>query len=73
MQTVEQSNLIATKALIRIMTEAPSYEVFTRQKLLTEPISKKKVKRRLAFRPFRESELTNLNEVLHESNIDLQG
>ena len=53
------------------MTEIPSYEVYTRQKLSNDPKPLKK--RRLAFRTFRESELKNLNEVLHDANIELQG
>ena len=53
------------------MAEIPSYEVYTRQKLSSDPTPLKK--RRLAFRTFRESELKNLNEVLHDADIELQG
>ena len=55
------------------MTDTPSYEVYTRQKLAINPLPLKKTKRRLAFRAFRESELKNLNEVLHDADIDLTG
>ena len=56
------------------MTEIPSYQVYTKQKLAANP-KKKSAKRikRLGYRQFRESELQQLDEVLHKTNLDLAG
>ena len=56
------------------MENLPTYQVFTKRKLATDPNFKPSKKRkRLGYREFRESELEQLNEVLHDSNIELEG
>ena len=51
-----------------------AYQVYTKRKLPQDPYEKtKKIRKRLGYREFRESELDQLNEVLHDSNIDLKG
>ena len=56
------------------MSSLPSYQVFTKRKLTYDPNERSvKKRRRLEYREFRESELEQLNEVLHDSNIDLEG
>ena len=55
------------------MSTIPSFQVFTSKKLLNNPNQQKRVSRRLGYRTFRESELQQLDEVLHEASIDLEG
>ena len=56
------------------METIPTYQVFTKRKLSVDPNDKPTKKRkRLGYREFRESELSQLNEVLHDSNIELEG
>ena len=56
------------------MTTVPTYQVYTKRKLDVDPSNKptKRLKR-LGYRTFRESELEQLNEVLDETNIELEG
>ena len=55
------------------MQSVPTYQVFTKRKLNEDPNTKpsKRIKR-LGYRLFRESELQQLNEVLHDADLDLQ-
>ena len=51
----------------------PKYEVYTKKKLISAPVKTLKSKRRLVYRTFKEAELEQLDEVLHNNNIDLEG
>ena len=56
------------------MSTVPSFQVYTKRKLLEDP-KKRPTKRhkRLGYRTFRESELSQLDEVLHDANLELKG
>ena len=54
------------------MSGIPSYQVYGKKKL-DEPILRKPNKKRLKIRKFRESELKQLDEVLHANDIDIKG
>ena len=52
------------------MENIPTYQVFTKRKLLTDPSgAPTKKRKRLGYREFRRAELEQLNEVLHDTNI----
>ena len=56
------------------MEAVPTYQVYTKRKLQTDPgVGKYKRHKRLGYRTFHEDELKQLDEVLHESNLDLEG
>ena len=56
------------------MSTVPSYQVYTKRKLEVNPQKKrKKSYKRLGYRQFGEAELEQLDEVLHEANLDLAG
>ena len=56
------------------MENIPTYQVFTKRKLLTDPSgAPTKKRKRLGYREFRRAELEQLNEVLHDTNIELEG
>ena len=56
------------------MSTVPTFQVYTKRKLDEDP-KKRPSKRykRLGYRQFRESELSQLDEVLNEANLDLKG
>ena len=53
--------------------QAPKYEVFTKKKLISAPAKTLKKQKRFGYRTFKEAELEQLDEVLHNNNVDLQG
>ena len=56
------------------MSAVPSFRVYTKRKLDEDPTKgSSKQYKRLAYRTFRESELSQLDEVLNEANLDLKG
>ena len=55
------------------MSAIPSYQVYTKRKLENNPDKKRKSFKRLGYRQFREGELEQLDEVLHDANLDLAG
>ena len=56
------------------MSTVPSYQVYTKRKLEVNPKKKsKKNFKRLGYRQFGDAELEQLDEILHEANLDLAG
>ena len=55
------------------MSAIPSYQVYTKRKLDADPSKKRKSFKRLGYRQFRDAELSQLDEVLHDCNLDLAG
>ena len=54
------------------MSTVPTYEVFTKKKLV-KPTNFAKTKKRLRYRTFKDDELKQLDEVLHNNNMNLEG